>query len=348
MSTKIISALYAAHARGDFDRDELRTRAYLAKAQAYDAILPRRATDYQDGRLRLSASRVEALAYGGFQAVIDAEYDGRQLALSNPFQVGNAPLLVPDAGGPVDLGDRGRFREDPAAAIRIALLQAVATANGKEGWGTTHVFYATAGDIDGAVRSTDSVYATALVGGGSLALIGTALFVGQALFAGTYYVYQAAARYDTSSITDSDVIESAVPALYLDADASATNFTLQARGYDWGTLTTADLRTPAQLAALTLLGTLASTTISGAGYYNLTPDAALLAAIDKSGDTDLWFCSNRTVAETAPTGNEYLQFEDADNAGTTQDPKLTVVTSSVGTRRQRQMKALIKSRRRRR
>lgn len=45
----------------------------------------------------------------------------------NPIVVTNPPLLVADPSGDVDLGERGRFRTDPAAALREIVEGVVAS-----------------------------------------------------------------------------------------------------------------------------------------------------------------------------------------------------------------------------
>ena len=131
--------------------------------------------------------------------------------------------------------------------------------------------------------------------------------------------------FDTSPIADTDTVSAAVLNVTADSDNSTTDFTIEARLYDWGAgLEVADWVAGASLSGLTLLAT--KTTASGftAGTaYDFT-DVAMPANVNKTGSTRMILCSSRTTGNNAPTGDEYVGIRAADYAGTTSDPKLTV------------------------
>lgn len=131
-------------------------------------------------------------------------------------------------------------------------------------------------------------------------------------------IYEFFLSFDTSSIPDTDTVSAAVLNLTSQVDNSLTDFTIEARLYDWGaSLTTADWVAGANLSSLTLLAH--RDTASGwtaATAYDLTDDA-FAANVNKTGSTRLLLCSDHTTSSTAPTGYEYVNAYSADTAGTT-------------------------------
>ena len=139
--------------------------------------------------------------------------------------------------------------------------------------------------------------------------------------------------FDTSSIPDTDTVSAAVFNLTSSGDFSTTDFTIEARLYDWGTgLTTADWVAGASLSGLTLLAHRDTASgWTGNTAYDLTDDA-FAANVNKTGTTRLLLCSSRTTAGTSPTIDvrEYVNAYSADSTGTTADPKLTVTYAAGG------------------
>lgn len=197
---------------------------------------------------------------------------------------------------------------------------------------TTTVVYS---DVaDGNIESASTVYATAQSGGGTLT-VDTAFNapVGQYLTSATYRIYEAFFDFDTSVLGASDKIESVVLTVTSSGDSSATDFTIQARSDTWaaGGLTTADWVATSGLSALTPLATVATSTFPGTDVaWAFTSEAAFLTAVNKVGLTELLLCSDRVAVGTAPANNvfEFVTLYVADEAGTTKDPSLTIV--SVG------------------
>jgi len=225
-----------------------------------------------------------------------------------------------------------KHRAEDEAFRSVVTDAAVHYAGHPEVWGrtTTTVFSTTA---DGGVESSSATY--------SLARSGNALVVnttdtnfgyqGQTL-AGIYFCREMFYDFDTSSIADTDTIDSAVHSLYGHLNESTTDFIDECRLFDWGgTLTTADWVAGASLSGLTLLATFnTSGGWSTSGYNDFTSDPNFVANINKTGFTYVMNSSNRHRLGTPdPTGAERVSAYNADDAGTTRDPKL-VVNSSAG------------------
>lgn len=195
------------------------------------------------------------------------------------------------------------------------------------------------GTGDGHILSVDFSYAQARAGGtvGFFAdTTAVALNVGQNFAAGEGDYYAIALAYlgfDTSGIPDTDTISAAELSLYGAGNSSDTDFTVQARTFNWsgGGLTTADWRTDAQFAALTLLATFNTTGWNTAGYNAFTENGTnLRSSINKTGATYMVVGSSRYASATTPTGAESVDAYSADQAGTTNDPRL-VITHAAST-----------------
>jgi hypothetical protein len=187
------------------------------------------------------------------------------------------------------------------------------------------------GAADGWIDSQDSSssYATARTGGTLAAESAATTFnVGQNYNGlSTYSCREGFLSFDTSAITDTDVVSVIVLDVWLVTDTSTTDFTLEARERDWGaSLTTADWVSGASLSGLTLMASISTSGIGATGAYKtLTSQASFLTATNlKTGTVYLLLDSSRHVGNNQPTGQEFILMSSADNAGTTQDPKLTI------------------------
>ena len=248
-------------------------------------------------------------------------------------------VLVPDGTqrqetlltGEISLIDN--FREDSVEAARSDLEHTVRVVTKNGPWvkthpGTVDTFYGLAGD--GYVGSNSGTYATARTGG-ILGSNTTSILVGQWP---SYDCNEGFCGFDTSSIPDTNTISQADLSLWLLTDGSATDFTVQVRPKTWTpTLATADWVSGADLGALTLLATLASSGIGATGAYKTFTENGtnLQSAISLTGNSEFILNSDRHEAGTIPTAFEYLIFQDANNAGTTQDPKLVVTHAPPNT-----------------
>lgn len=193
-------------------------------------------------------------------------------------------------------------------------------------------------NYDGRLYSSDaSDYSAARAGTGATLVLdsesATNIQFGQALTAAPEYTCgEAFISFDTSSIPDDATIDSVVLHLYGQADFSTTDFTVQARIFDWGgALATGDWQDGTELAALTLAATFPTSSWSTAGYNEFTSETAFKSNVSKTGNTRIVICSSRQVAGTTPTGNEVVNFWTVDETGTSKDPKLVVTYTTTGT-----------------
>lgn len=164
----------------------------------------------------------------------------------------------------------------------------------------------------GMLRSVSSTYSTARSGGGTttvLTIDNNALYgawVGQSK-PGDYQIDNPYLVFDTSAI-GTDEISAAYFRFYFYSDNSTTDFTIQVRACAWGTtLTESDWVPGADAANHPLLATYATSGYAS-GYQNLTSEAALLTAINKTGNTYVYVSSSRYAAGNAPSGDEYVKF----------------------------------------
>ena len=98
--------------------------------------------------------------------------------------------------------------------------------------------------------------------------------------------YEGFLAFDTSAVVGT--ITSATLSLWSTNDASLTDFTFEARLYDWGaSITTADWRAKTSLGALTLVASRSTVGWSTSAYNVLTSEAAFLSGINQSGTTRL-------------------------------------------------------------
>ena len=258
----------------------------------------------------------------------------------NPIRIVNPPTLVPDPAGPIDLGRRGRYREDMAAAVMQTLRDlperevwaraADRTGLGPAAEGTTTTVYSDT--ADGLNQNSSTVYLTARSGGGTFQVRTTnTQEEGGQTFATPNYIFQELMfGWDTSAIDDADTVSAAVVDLWLLTDLSTTDHTQELRLHDWGaTLTSADFVAGADLGSKTLLASIATSGIGATGAYKTFTDVAMPANVNKTGFTRVVLCTDRMRNADVPTGNERMDWSMADTSGTTNDPKLTVTHAAA-------------------
>lgn len=187
---------------------------------------------------------------------------------------------------------------------------------------------------DGYIESQGSGtdYTAARNGTGTLSIgwSTTQLFVGQQAFSSFFRrVFESFLNFDVSGMTED--ADSATLSLWLVNDSTGSaDFTVQARARDWGdTLETSDFVPGDDLSGLTLLASIDTTSIGSTGAYKaLTSEAALVTAINtaRAGDgiLRLILCSSRTTDNVPAAVSERVIFSSADEADTTQDPKLEI------------------------
>lgn len=265
------------------------------------------------------------------------------------FRFINPPILVDDPTGDIVFewvdeitgANTRKLREDPEEAIKQALVGTIKTVGkkgnnivqGKVGNTTTTVFatedgrvlrtgtnltWADLRDGAGTSTSTGATFTPATLQHGSV----TDRFSGMAR--GIYV-------FDTSSIGDTDTIDSATFSLYgfAEADASGLNMSMNvfnATPADEGNIvagdytqlgTTAFSDTPIAISAYTL-----------EAYNDFAFNATGEAAIDKTGNTPIGTRNNFDSSNVAPTWSDsafdFFNAYGMAETGTTKDPKLVV------------------------
>lgn len=338
-----------AEGRGGID--EKRAAIALARSSEIFKVIP-------SGSIRFGALAIEIvgagnLGRGAIEIFARAWLDGVQLGFGTDgsvdverFVVVNPPLFVADANGDIVKSVRDvsgaaarskRFRFAPTEAITRVIAESVRSSGktsgiivpGKTGRTTYTIYSQTA---DGYVSSESATYANARSGGGDAFLTaetaGADLYVGQV--AGFYTVYESFISFDTSTVVGT--VSASTLSMYLNTDASSTDFTITAAVRDWGAgLTTADWVAGASLSGLTAVGTLATSGISSAARNDFTSNGNFPGAISVGGTTRLLVFSSRHSGNNQPSGDEYVAFASADTSGTTDDPRLVIEAAATDT-----------------
>lgn len=244
-------------------------------------------------------------------------------------EVGNSHLekLFPDLFKPEPV-------YDPIGAFWDYLWDIVLKYPAQHKWGSKTGSSVTywASDTDGYVSSTNATYTTARSGSGLAANTTADLRIGQSR-PKDYLVEEGFISFDTSGLPDDATIDAITLEMWLTTDSSTADFITEAREYDWGaSLTTADFRAGANLSALTLMASINSSGIGATGAYKaFTSETAFLSATNiKTGVVYLNLSSSEQRLNSAPTGNEFLIWESANTASTTNDPRITI-EYTVGT-----------------
>lgn len=150
------------------------------------------------------------------------------------------------------------------------------------------------------------------------------------LFSAVYYLGRFFSLFDTSSIPDTDTIDSAVYSVYYTSAGNDVDST----GYE------AVETSPASNTALVGADFDNFTNTSGGSinhgvttntYGDITLDATGRGWISKTGVTKLGMIGKRDLDNSAPTGLNRQSFNHADTSGTSTDPKLTVEHTASGT-----------------
>lgn len=190
---------------------------------------------------------------------------------------------------------------------------------------TTTIAFANTNDA--YLFSGDNSYATALAGpaDGISSLTDTTLFVGQQKSGTPYTVWQAFLQFGFTASANASTVSG-----YFRLSSSSVTGTSVSRGldiatFDWGTLTTADWRTPAQLVSL-YSGSKAGGVANVHSASNLTVRAGYLklTEVDNSATLRYVLSTSRNRLQQTPTGLEYNGFRSADFSGTDSDPALFI------------------------
>ena len=197
---------------------------------------------------------------------------------------------------------------------------------------TTTIAFANTNDA--YLFSGSTSYATALAGpaDGVSATDDATLFVGQQKSGSNYTIWQAFLEFGFTPSADSVPVAAYFRLVSSSVAGTGVNRGLDIDTFNYGTLTTADWRTPAQL--VTLYNTeKAGGVASIQNASNLTVRAGMLDLTDvqNAGTLRYVMSTSRNRLQQTPSGLEYNGFRSADFSGTDSDPALYVaeVTDSV-------------------
>lgn len=190
---------------------------------------------------------------------------------------------------------------------------------------TTTIAFANTNDA--YLFSGDNAYATALAGpaDGVSSVSDTTLFVGQQKSGTPYTIWQAFLQFGYADTAASSTVSGYFRLTSSQVTGTSVSRALEIDKFDWGTLTTADWRTPAQLAALYASPSTKSGVVNSIqSASNLTVRAGYLALTDLDSAATLRYVLNtsRNRLQNTPTGLEYNGFRSADYTGTDTDPAL--------------------------
>ena len=147
---------------------------------------------------------------------------------------------------------------------------------------------------------------------------------GQSIDTGFYGVWQTFLEFNTASIPDTSTVLTATLSLYGVSDQSNTDFTLEARAFDFGTFDVSDFVPGASLGSLTLLATYPTSSGFAVGAHNAFTDVAFPVNVNKTGFTRIVLCSDRHRIGNTPGVRELVTWRGPGIGGAAQDPKLTV------------------------
>lgn len=166
----------------------------------------------------------------------------------------------------------------------------------------------------------------------SAATVGGNVTIYSSFTAGPVYnIIRGFLPFDTSSIPDGDTIVSATLKLYRDDsigtfyDTDSTSIEIvQSSQADTSSLATGDIDNITFVSG----GTLNFSSTSNNTYAEIPLNATGLSYINTAGDTKLAIITGRDLNNSAPTGYNWLSFQDRADAN---KPTLVVTTSSGGT-----------------
>ena len=314
--------------------------------------------------LRIEIRNVEKIE-GGVQMFVRAWKGTKQLGFGadgsvewEHIRIFNPPILVPDGtkrthtmydGTQVQVDN---FREDPAAATRLGLAHTISLVGktdtniiaGKEGR-TVSTFYPAAGassPADGAAdeNDTNATWTTIQGAAGDLARNSDAQDYYERIVSGSVsngwdLIVRGIFMFDTSTIDDADSISAATLSLFGSLKDDTLGITPTLNIYSSAPASTADV----VAGDYDSLGTTAFATgitqadFSISAYNDFALNASGIANISKTGVSKFGSRdATYDAANQAPTwgssAGSYMAGYTADQAGTTNDPKL-VVTHAV-------------------
>ena len=314
---------------------------------------------FTKGNLEIEIQSLENIR-GGVEVFARGWKDGRQLGFGKDgsveierFRIFNPPVLVSDPNGAVIRKFENpvtheittlTYREDPVEAIRQVMAHNISLVGkkntkivqGKIG-NTTDTYYpdadAESTSVDGMVTRTNvSSWSDARndANGNNVHDATTQSDIAaEEEFTNNFSITRAFFLFDTSAISDSDIIRSATFSVYVTAGEGndrtfgliqtnpSSNTSLSVGDFDALTL-----NSPAEGAARVSLATTSA-------YSDFVLNSTGLGWVSKSSVTKLGLRHQDDIDNTQPsTGRQYAGMRFADQTGTTEDPKLVVVHES--------------------
>jgi len=272
----------------------------------------------------------------------------------------NPPLLVEDPLGDIvidDLDIKGnkkgeiKLKEDPVEALKLALEGTVDVMKnkydasriilGKRG-NTTSTFYSNGGDI--AIRKANATWSTVRSAAAGDSTVNTSpTYVGWEKEGAVYNGYQPFHMFDTSTISASDTISSAIFSIYLNGDnavADSQQLSIaNSTQATWNSLGTGDFDQRGSTEGCTRFNCPTGAT---SGYLDFTLNATGRGFVARSGETipgsasasgktQLAIRWSSDLDNSTPTNRTYMQVRMSEAAGTSSDPKLVVEHAAAAT-----------------
>lgn len=291
---------------------------------------------------------------GGVEVFVRTWKNGKQIGFGNDgsvdierFRIFNPPILVPDPKGDIVrkwIGEDGTeqqhtFREDPKEALlqviehNLSVMKNIhgdeRIVKGKRG-NTTSTFFSSTNDGT-FLSDAKATYSGARDATSADSIDqGNGNFVHNSFITGSnYYVRRFVTYFDTSTIPDSDTISTATYSLAtlagggIDAPQSSDSDSIAVVGFSGSN--------PPVVADFNDFGstsygttTIASWSTTDGTYNNIALNATGIAAISKTVVTSFGARTLNDINNVTPTGRNQIPAYQADEAGTSKDPKLVV------------------------
>lgn len=285
----------------------------------------------------------------GFEVYAQVFQNGRQVGFGQDgsvdierFRFFNPPILIDDSTGTItrsvlinDVEVERKLKYDPRLVALEILVDTIRIV-GKDGKNiepgkrgrTTSTIYSTTDD--GIFLSDNkSTYTLARDATSATTFSGNGNLTHNSLISTTYYVRRQVTYFDTS-VVGSDTISAATWSV-----ATLTGGSASANS-DSVVLVEFTGSQPFVSGDFDLFGTtswgqktLASFSGTNGVYNDISMNATGIAAINKSGVTKVGTRNLNDINNSTPTGQNYMRVYDADQTGTTVDPKLVIVHAAA-------------------
>ena len=189
---------------------------------------------------------------------------------------------------------------------------------------TTTIAYAASGD--GYLSSSHATHANMQAGSNLVLNAGTnAGYYGRNNNSGQYQGFETFMTFTYTVPATATVTATYVQVRTASVVNPGTTRNLRMYPYSYGTLATADWRTPTQLAALAILVNAIAVNGSNGKYVRGGTDE-LVTAVEASGTLELVAVADQLLSGTAPTNDQGSSFWLSESSGTADDPALVIAT----------------------